>query len=568
MFAPPWAGRSFFGRTEVTKGVFENMSEKGIRLTFLGGLGEIGMNATRFTGPEGSFLLDCGMAFPRSDLPVAEYLLPDMDELCATENLAGVVITHGHEDHIGAVPWLLKRKKVPIYGPPFALEIIKEKLSEHDLRDVRLIPVYPRQLLTLAGFELEFLRVTHSIPDALSVAIRTPHGTIVHSGDFRIDNDPLRGQPFQMEGFERLGDEGVALYLGDSTNAMVKGHSSSEKHDMTPVLEELIAHHTGRVIVTMFASNMHRVELLARIAKACGREVCLVGRSLSTYLKAALRCNEADLRPEACIQPSAVHRFPDDRVMMIVTGSQGEPRSALARLAAGTHPDLVVQDGDLIIFSSRIIPGNELDISTMCNGLTKAGALVVTVDDLPVHATGHAYRDELAEVISALRPKCVVPVHGEYRFLDAHARIAEELGFASLVAEDGDILELFKGKVKVASQVDLHPWFVQGSVVGTEDGMRIAERKKLFFNGAVFARLQLSADGRLKDLFLECPGLPDPKNDLKARLEDCIRMALGARDSERGKVPVDELVRRAIRAEARRDADLKPVVHVLVDTVK
>lgn len=541
------------------------MTTGAFTLSFYGGLGEIGKNCLAVAGPEGAFLVDCGLAFPRSSLPVAEQVLPDIEKISRIPGLAALILTHGHEDHLGAVPYLLKKINLPIYGPPFALEVLKDKLEEHGITKARLFAVHPRQQLEMPGCSVEFIRVTHSIPDALGLVIRTPHGNIFHAGDFRIDNDPLKGEPFQMEAFERLGDEGVCVYLGDSTNATAPGRSRSEKHDVAPNMERLLKQHPGRVLITMFASNAHRMELLAQLGKKSGRQVCLLGRSMESYTRAAVKCKETSFRLESCITPAAAEELPDGNVLILATGSQGEPRSALARLAAGTHPNIRIRESDLVIFSSRKIPGNELDIATMCNDLARQGASVITPDQLCVHASGHACREELLEVLAALRPKYFVPVHGEYSFMTSHARTArDELGVDSVIVEAvecGAVLELEDGELRPGGFIATESYYVQGSLCGTEEQMRIKERKKLFFNGAIFVYLRVGSRGRsIDDLRIECLGIPDIDGTLIERLEATVKKLVSAKKDSRNLASMEESIIRSMKQKIRAETDMKPLV--------
>jgi ribonuclease J len=541
----------------------------GLELKFLGGLGEIGMNCMALRGPEGTVLIDCGIAFPRGTMLCPDYILPDLDHLEKMgSEIKALVITHGHEDHIGAIPYLLMRLNIPVYAPPFALELIKDKFSEWGLTHSQVKPIHPRQLMTLAGFDFEFIRVTHSIPDALGLIIRTSEGIILHTGDFRIDEDPISGEPIQMEAFQRAGDEGVLLMLSDSTNVEVPGASKPEL-DVKNGLSDLITDWEGRVIVTMFASNVYRMGTLWDIAKASGRRLCLVGRSLYNYVKAARRAGLAPFMLEACIDPSMIEHFSDDELLIVSTGSQGEPRSALAKLAAGTHRDLAIKEGDLVIFSSRVIPGNDLEISRLTNGLARQGATVVTSKTHMVHTSGHAQREELARVLRLVKPKFFIPAHGEYRFLLSHGELAMNLlDTTSLVLENGASAAIKDGQVWKSHTSTMEPTYVEGSMVGHDDDLLLKERKRLLFNGAIFCAVTMDHRGKIHKLDVHTLGIPDLHEDMLDNLHEVAKNYINAnRDSRLAKNFQEEL-QFALRREVRRNTNQKPSVIATIHFTK
>ena len=537
------------------------MATDSLEITFLGGLGEIGANCMAWEGSEGILLVDMGIGFPRGRIPAPDYQLPDLDWIeDRGQDVKALLLTHAHEDHVGAVPWFLMRCQVPVYAPPFALELVRNKLDEWDI-DGDLRPLHPRQILKLAGLDLEMIRVTHSIPDALAVALRTSQGIVLHTGDFRIEDAPTAGDPFQMEAFERLGDEGVALMLSDSTNAEVPGATRAEA-EVAQNLEAEIAAWDGRVLLTMFASNVNRLGEIEKIARRTGRRICLMGRSLHGYLEVAERARIAPFRDESTVDPSRVGSLRDDQVLIVMTGSQGEPRSALARLADGTHPHLSVQEGDLVLFSSKVIPGNEVEITRMTNGLCRLGAKVVWSTAKPIHASGHAQRDELAAVLKAARPRWFVPVHGEYRFLRAHAELAEACTDAhTLVAETGDVIRLENGAVSRVGHEPIRPLFVDGPLVGDEDELDLRGRRKLLYNGVVFLDIPLDAPG---DAVVHMPGVPDLYGSLVEEIKDLINKAITppphAEELDAARGDLQAAVRRLIR----RETDKRPVVTAIL----
>ena len=537
------------------------MAPDAFEITFLGGLGEIGANCMAWSGSEGTLIVDMGIGFPRGRLPAPDYQLPDLDWIEERgDDIKALIITHAHEDHLGAVPWLLMRLQVPVYGPPFAMELLRNKLEEWDLK-ADIHEVHPRQVLNLAGFDLELIRVTHSIPDALALAARTPQGIVIHTGDFRIEDSPTAGEAFQMEAFQRFGDEGVTLLMSDSTNAEVPGRTRPET-EVAESLEAEIAAWDGRVLLTMFASNVNRLGEIERIARRTGRRICLMGRSLHTYLKVADRARIAPFRDESTVDPSRVGSLRDDQVLIVMTGSQGEPRSALARLADGTHQHLSVRESDLVLFSSKVIPGNELEITRMTNGLCRLGAKVVWSTAKPIHASGHARRDELTAVLKAVRPRWFIPVHGEYRFLKAHAELAEACTDArAMVMETGDVVRLEDGMVRRAGHEPIRPLFVDGPMVGDEDQLDLRGRRKLLYNGVVFLDISPDAPG---DAAIYMPGVPDPNGDVEEQIRDLLEETLSSPPHPEEREAVRADLQAAVRRLIRRRTDKRPVVTAIL----
>lgn len=470
-----------------------------VRLVALGGLGEIGLNLMVLSVGEDSFIIDCGVQFPDASMPGADLVLPDLRYL---EGISGriraLILTHGHEDHIGAVPHVLKLCPVPVYGTPFTLGLVHEKLLEHGLAGtVHTIPITPATTLPLGDVTFEFVRVTHSIPDCVSLVARTPAGTIIHTGDWKIDKDPVDGQHFDRARFEALGDEGVHLLLSDSTNAEVPGWNRGER-EVAAAIESRVAAWDGRVLVTLFSSNVHRVGQVFDIAKRCGRKVCLVGRSLQKYVAVARSVGIFTHSLGDVVDSRKLDTMAGRDVLVILTGSQGEGRSALAQAALGEHRDLVIGPEDLLIFSSRKIPGNERAIARMINAIARQGAHVVHGYGTGVHTSGHAARDELAEMLVLTRPRHFVPVHGEFAFLQRHAELARELGVQNtLVAENGHILDVTPESVSISGRVRLSNFYVDADITADADALELQERVRLAWNGvvSVWLRVERTRDG-------------------------------------------------------------------------
>ncbi len=459
----------------------------------LGGLGEIGMNMTLFGVGDDWFAVDAGVQFCDPWLVGAEQRLPDLDFLSDyRDRIQALILTHAHEDHLGAVEHVVRVCRVPVYAPAFACELLRLKADEFgavsrpDLR-----PVEPGDRVSVGPMTIEFIRVTHSIPDCHALAIRTPFGTVVHSGDFKIDPDPPDGRSFDFKGFERLGDKGVRLLLSDSTNALTPGHTRSER-EVLKGLEPLIEQAPGRVIVSLFASNVHRVLGLVEIATRLGRRVALVGHSLHIYLEAARRSGQPmeAARGVDFVDTRAMDQVPDGRLLVICTGSQAEARSALYRASQQDHPDLVIRPGDLVILSSRFIPGNERAIYRMVNSLTRLGARVLHERVAPVHGSGHACQDELRDLIRLVRPRAFIPIHGEYSFLKAHADLALEEGVPDCrVVENGHVVEVRAEEVSVVDRLPIAFHYVDGPLVGDATELRLEERRRIGWTGVLAARV-------------------------------------------------------------------------------
>src|SRR5215468_2156048 len=451
----------------------------------LGGAGEIGMNLNLY-GYAGDWLMvDCGVTFGDDSQPGLEVVMPDPAFIVERrDRLLGIVATHAHEDHIGAIPYLWNQLRCPVWATPFTASLLRAKLAEAGLAGqvrINIVPLSGR--FTIGSFDLELITLTHSIPEPNAVALRTPVGTVLHTGDWKFDPDPLIGPTADEAALRKLGDEGVLALIGDSTNALRPGVSGSEA-DLRRSLIELIGRYDARVAVACFASNVARLETIARAAAVHGREVALVGRSLWRIDKAARENGFfADL-PRFLTEDEAGY-IPRGRIVLICTGSQGEPRSALARIARDDHPHIVLETGDVVIFSSRIIPGNEKAINRLQNGLVRLGVEIVTEEDHFVHVSGHPARDELVRMYQMVRPRVAIPVHGEARHLIAHAQLAGECQVPQpLVIQNGDVVRLAAAGASVVDEVTV------GRLASDGRGL-------LPLNGTAVATLVLDRHGRL-----------------------------------------------------------------------
>lgn len=441
-----------------------------LRVTPLGGLGDVGRNSASFEIDGEMVLVDCGVLFPEDRHPGVDLILPALDLLSDhLGDIRALVLTHGHEDHIGAVPYLLKqRADIPVYGSKLTLALVASKLKEHRIRGYRLIEVKEGEQHRVGNFELEFFAVNHSIPDGLAVALRTSAGTVLHTGDFKMDQLPLDGRITDLRGFARLADEGVDLFMPDSTNAETPGFTPLEK-DIEPSIARVFDQADRKLIVACFASHVHRVQQVLNLAVKHGRKVAYVGRSMVRNMATARDLGYLHVPANVLIEMKDIDRYRDDEVVIISTGSQGEPLAALSRIANREHPVIELGPGDIVLLASSLIPGNENSVYRVINGLTKLGAQVVHKGNAFVHVSGHASAGELLYCYNILKPRNVMPVHGEIRHLIANAKLAISTGVPAenaVVCEDGDVVDLVDGRARKVGRVDASYIFVDGSIVG------------------------------------------------------------------------------------------------------
>ncbi len=461
-----------------------------LRIIPLGGLDEIGKNMTVFEYDEDIIIIDCGMAFPDNDMPGVDLVIPDITYLRKNiEKVRGIFLTHGHEDHIGSLPYVLKEMNVPVYGNKLTLGLVRRKLAEHRMeKSAMLIETKPGTVVTRGCFKVEFIKVNHSIPDASGFAIKTPIGTVVHTGDFKIDTTPIHGRSIDLARFGELGKEGVLLLMSDSTNAGKPGIAASEKKVGKALLSIFEGAQDKRIIVASFASNVHRVQQIIDASVKFGRKVAASGRSMESVIAVAHELGYLTMPKGTLIPLEQVQKYPGNKVTLITTGSQGEPMSALYRMAFSDHRTITVNHNDLIIISASPIPGNELEVSRVINELEKLGATVVDNKMAGVHVSGHACEEELKLILGLVKPKFFMPVHGEYHHLSAHARLAEETGVPEenlLVGENGSVLELTKDKAKIVGTTQAGAVMVDGIGVGDVGNIVLRDRRILAQEGIV-----------------------------------------------------------------------------------
>jgi ribonuclease J len=531
----------------------------------LGGTGEIGMNLNLYRCDGKWLAVDCGIGFGGAQYPEVDVMMPDPAFIAdRRDRLLGLVITHAHEDHVGAVAWLWPQLRCPVYATPFAATVLRRKLAEMQLlNQVKLHVIPPGGSIDLAPFSLRFIRVAHSIPEAQALVIETRHGVLLHTGDWKLDPNPLIGPPTDEAAFEALGNNGVLAMICDSTNAMVEGHSGSEA-EVRQSLSVLIRGLRGRVAVTCFASNVARVESVAVAARDAGRSVALVGRSLRNLDAAARECGYLrDLPP--FLTEDNVDDVPDDNLLILVTGSQGEPRSALARIALDTHPRVALGEGDTVVFSSRVIPGNERAIGTVQDNLVRRGVDLMTDVDHLVHVSGHPARDELRRLYRLVRPRYAVPTHGEWRHLSAHAALAQEAGAKPILLEDGDILSLAPGQAEVVDSAPVGRLVLDGNRLTPLGGGVMSARRRMLFNGVVLASLAVDANGRLRgDPRVSAPGLFDSDDPELDRISGEFADAVADLPAplRRDDAALTDAARAALRRALGRRLQKRPLVDV------
>ncbi|MGV9772932.1 ribonuclease J [Streptosporangium sp. NPDC003464] len=463
------------------------LPEGALRIVALGGLGEIGRNMAVFEYEGRLLIIDCGVLFPEPEQPGIDLILPDFEYIRdRLDDVEAVLLTHGHEDHIGAVPYLLReRADIPVVGSKLTLALVEAKLTEHRIQPAK-IEVVEGERRRFGPFECEFLAVNHSIPDALAVAVRTPAGIVLHTGDFRMDQLPSDGRLTDLGGFARLGAEGVDLLMSDSTNAEVPGFVTSER-EIAPVIDEVVRTARKRVIVASFASHVHRVQQVMDAAHKHGRKVALVGRSMVRNMGIARDLGYLKVPTGLIVDSKEIETWPPEDVVLICTGSQGEPMAALSRMANRDHP-IRVAEGDTVLLASSLVPGNESAVNKVINGLARWGARVVHKGNAKVHVSGHAAAGELLYVLNLTRPSNFMPVHGEWRHMRAHAKIAALSGVPDdhiVIAEDGVVVDLLDGRAKVVGAVPVGYVYVDGTSVGDVTDYALKDRRILGEEGFI-----------------------------------------------------------------------------------
>lgn len=461
-----------------------------LRISFLGGMNEIGKNMTLYEYKNDMFIVDCGLAFPNAELPGVDVVIPDFTHVINNfEKIKGIIITHGHEDHIGGLAYLLKQVNIPVYATKLTIGLIKGKLEEHGLLgNVKLVEINPRDNITLGSFNIELIHVNHSIPDAVGLAVRCPAGVVIQTGDFKIDTTPVDGDMIDLPRFSEYGRKGVLALLSDSTNAERPGYTMSEK-TVGESFELLFRKAKGkRIIVATFASNIHRVQQIIDVAEARGRKVAVVGRSLENLVKVGEELGYLNVPENIMISIDTINSYPDDKLVIITTGSQGEPMSALTKISVGEHRKVSVTPNDYVIISATPIPGNEKMVGNVVNALMRRGVEVIYEKMYEVHVSGHACQEELKLMMGLVKPKFFIPVHGEQKHLMKHATLAEAMGIPKdniYVGEIGETIELTEDYIKKVAQVPSGDIYVDGLGVGDVGNVVLNDRKKLSKDGII-----------------------------------------------------------------------------------
>lgn len=551
--------------------------QPGDELVFLplGGSNEVGMNFNLYGyGPPNArkwIVVDLGVTFGGQDTPGVDVIVPDPEYIEAyADDIVGIVLTHAHEDHIGAIGRLWPRLKAPLYATPFTAFLIREKLRDAGLSGVEVNEVPLGGSLDLGPFHIELVTLTHSIPEPNGLAIHTPHGVVLHTGDWKIDPDPLLGAPTDVDRLRRLGDEGVLAMVCDSTNVFVEGESGSEA-DVRIALNKLVAEQRGKVAVACFASNVARLDSVCRAAIANNRRVCLVGRSMHRMAAAAKSVGLMKDLPDFVAEEDA-SAFPDDKILYCCTGSQGEPRAALSRIAEGTHRFVSLEEGDAVIFSSRQIPGNEITIGRLQNRLAERGVRIHTAEEHPgIHVSGHPCRGELAQMYQWARPRIAVPTHGERRHLLEHAAFAKDMQVPEAIApRNGDLIRLAPGPATVIDEVPAGRLFVDGAVLTPEHGPAIRERRHAATNGMLVCSLAIDSRGKIvRDLDVRAVGIAEdaehPLEDALDELADIAEQAVkGLGRAAEDDDEVEGAITRALKKASMRLFDRRPIVEAVV----
>jgi len=469
-----------------------------LKIIPLGGLGEIGLNMMVFEYGDSAFIVDAGLMFPEDHMLGIDYVIPDMNYLKQIKsNIQGLVLTHAHEDHIGAIPYLLREMNLPIYGTPFTLGVVRKKLEEHGLYlPVSFYEISPRSKLKLGIFELEFIRVCHSAVDGVGIAINTPRGLVIHTGDFKISHTSVDGMITDVNKFAQYGEKGVLALLSDSTNVEREGYTISDQ-EIGDTLRRISAGRNGRIIIGLFASSITRIQQVIDIAREIGRQVVFTGRSIETSVSIAKELGYIHIPEEMEIGIDQISEFPDEEIIIITTGSQGEPMAALARMAAGTHKQIKIKKEDTVILSSKFIPGNEKAITKIINDLYRRGADVIYEKISQIHVSGHAFQEELKLMINLTRPKYFIPIHGEYRHLVLHSRLAKQVGIAAqniLLAENGQIIEFDENGGRVQDSVMTGRVLIDGKGIGDVGRSVLKERRDLSEDGLVVVNMALDEE--------------------------------------------------------------------------
>lgn len=542
-----------------------------VELLPIGGLGEFGMNCLAIRYGDDIIVVDAGLMFPDPHFWGVDIIVPDFQYLKDNrDKVRALILTHSHEDHIGSVPFLLKTINIPIYTNPYTAAVLASKLDEHDLLDEVLVhTIRPKEIVDLDPFKIEFIRVSHSTTDCAALAIRTPVGVIIHTGDFKFDETPVCGDAIDVESLRRYGDEGVLALLSDSTNVERPGRMYSER-DVIPALENIFDQAQGRIIVSCFTSSIHRIQIILDLAETFRRRVTLIGRSMIRNIDTAESMRYLDIPDGLLITPADTGRFAPHQVVMLVTGCQGEPMSALSRMAVDNHKQAKIQTGDTVVLSARQIPGNEKSISRLINHLYKRHAKVYDSTSSRIHVSGHGSQEDLKMMLDATRPKFFIPIHGEYRQLYQHKNFACTLGYKPeevILVESGDVIELEANSVSVTGKVPVGRTYIDSTGTGTIEDLVVRDRKHLAYDGIVVPIVAINkSTGKIdNDPEIITKGFNIPNDDeggYLAKLSSLVTQTIisSGQDERRDEAMMKEKIRLELKRFIQRRTGYRPTI--------
>jgi ribonuclease J len=545
---------------------------KKIEIIPLGGIGEFGMNCMGIRFDDEMIVVDAGMGFPEETPYGVDISIPNFDFLDEyRENLQALILTHGHEDHIGALPYFLKKFNLPVYASRFTMALAEKKLDEHRMLDeVLLHRVRPNQIVEIGSFKIEFIHASHSLVDCFSLAIKTPLGTLIHTGDYKIDETPVIGKPYDLQTLSKYGEEGVLALLGDSTNATVEGRTPSEQA-VIPAFEEIFENTDGRIIVSTFSSSIHRLQIVFDLAYEFDRKVCVLGRSMQKNVELADDLGLLQIPHDTLVDLGTSRTLNDDEIVYIITGSQGENRAALWNMAASSYKGLEIEKGDTVVLSARIIPGNEKNISRLIGNLYKRGANIIEEKRRLIHVSGHASQEDIKIMVETSRPKYVVPIHGEYRMLFRHKEFIKNhiAGYEDeniILIENGDVLEFDELGARVREKHELNRTFIDEESLGEIEYDIIRERKKLAYGGAVSLVVKIDKDknqlaGEPQVTFQGVAGI-DPTNGFAGEVKRAVAGVIAAMKPQEiaDKNWLQENVRIHLKRFLQKETGTKPVI--------
>jgi len=551
----------------------EQGSAGGVRIIPIGGVGEIGKNMMLIEHAGSIVIIDVGMMFPDDAMPGVDFVIPDFSYVMEQKNkVRAIILTHGHEDHIGALPYLLDKINVPVYGTKLTLGFAKNRLEEYplpckpDFREIR-----PREKVEFGGIEAEFFRVCHSVADGVGIAFHTPYGCIVHTGDFKFEYTPINNHYFDFYKLAEFGEKGVLLLMSDSTNAENQGHTPSEK-ELNSLLLDTILNTEGRVLVATFASNVHRIQQIFNVCKRAGKKITVCGRSMERNISMAKDLGYLDFQPDMLFPSDRIKSYKKNRIVVLTTGSQGEPMSALSRIVNSRHPLIDIEPGDTVILSASIIPGNEMTVTRIVNTLFKRGAQVYYEGFEDLHVSGHASREELKLMLAITKPRYFLPIHGEFRHLIHHSNLAQEMGIDKkriILAEDGDVVTISSDDIRITGKVSAQHIYIAGKTVGEVEKTVLKDRNKLSEDGIVIVILPLKRIGRevvqpdiISRGFLDLHEREDIRTRAKKVVFDVLKRYENNRNIDFDTVTDDAVhaLKRFFRSETARSPMIVPII--------